>query len=153
MKKLLGSAIALAFTLGMPLAALADSYDNFMRKQVTEFENPNNGKCKEKNINGVEDGRKMSYQLCIYKNQPVFLRTVDGGEATGISIFKGGKLVQLSGGGGTAGAGFRNGKPVVEWNSGVFGERRVNWKLNAEEKSWYLEGAAKEQRILRKFGY
>jgi hypothetical protein len=154
MQKLLISSIALAFTLAMPLSALADSYDDFMRKGSAEFENPNNGKCKEKNINGgTEGGYKISYQLCIYKNQPVFLRTVAGGEATGISTFKGGKLVELSGGGGTGGVGFRNGQPVVEWNSGATGERRVNWKLTAEEKSGYLEVAAKEKRILRKFGY
>jgi hypothetical protein len=53
---------------------------------------------------------------------------------------------------GTGGVGFRNGKPVVEWNSGEFSKRRVNWKLNAEEKSKYLEIAAKERLILLRFG-
>jgi hypothetical protein len=61
MQKLLISSIALAFTLAMPLSALADSYDDFMRKGSAEFENPNNGKCKEKNINGGTDEEKSGY--------------------------------------------------------------------------------------------
>jgi hypothetical protein len=154
MQKLLGSAIALAFTLGIPLAALADSYDSFMKSQVAEFRSPNTEKCKEKNLDGgVESGVKISYQLCIYKGQPVFLRTVADETPIGVSSFKGGKLVELSLSEGTGGVGFRNGQPVVEWNSGEFSKRRVNWKLTAEEKYKFLEVAAKEKRILRKFGY
>jgi hypothetical protein len=69
-----------------------------------------------------------------------------------VSEYKGGKLVQLSLWEGTGGVGFRMGKPVVEWNSGEFGKRQVNWKLTAQEQSNYLAIAAKERRILYKFG-
>ena len=149
MQKLLISSIALAFTLGVPLAALADSYDNFMRKQVAEFENPNSEKCKEKSMKAAENGNEMTYDLCIYKGKPVFLRTSRDGDPMGVSTFKGGKVVQLlwAEQGST---GFRNGQPVVEWNPG---ERRVNWKLTTEQKSNFLKMAAQENRILRKFGF
>jgi hypothetical protein len=154
MQKILVSSIALAFSLGMPLAALADSYDNFMRKQVAEFENSNSDKCKERKMEGgVESGSKITYYLCVYKNKPVFLRTVADDTPIGVSSFNGGKLVQLSFAEATGGVGFRNGQPVVEWNSGEFSKRRVNWTLNAEEKARFLKEAAKETRILRKFGY
>jgi hypothetical protein len=154
MQKLLGSSIALAFTLGMPLTVLADSYDSFIKDRVAEFRNPNTDKCKEKKIEGgVESGARIAYYLCIYKNKPVFLRTVADETPIGVSTFKGGKLVELSLSEGTGGVGFRNGQPVVEWNSGEFSKRRVNWKLTAEEKSKFIEIAAKEKRILHKFGY
>jgi hypothetical protein len=154
MQKLLISSIAIAVTLGMPLAALADSYDNFMRKQVAEFQNSNNDKCKERKIEGgVESGSKITYYLCVYKNKPVFLRTVADDTPISVSTFKGGKLVELSLWEGTGGVGFRNGEPVVEWNVGEFSKRGVNWTLNAEEKSKFQEMAAKEKRILRKFGF
>jgi hypothetical protein len=81
------------------------------------------------------------------------LRTVADETPIGVSTFKGGKLVELSLSEGTGGVGFRNGQPVVEWNSGEFSKRRVNWKLTAEEKSKFIEIAAKEKRILHKFGY
>ena len=154
MQKLLISSIALAFTLGVPLAALADSYDNFMRKQVAEFEMPNSEKCKEKSMKGgMESGSKITYDLCIYKGKPIFLRTSDDGTPISVTTFKGGRVVQLSFAEATGGVGFRNGQPVVEWNSGEFSKRRVNWKLNSEEKAQFLADAAKETRILRKFGF
>ncbi len=153
MRKILVSSIALAFSLGMPLAALADSYDNFIRKQVVEFQNPNSEKCTRKEIKGIENGNKMIYSLCIYKGKPVFLTTIADETPIGVSVFKGGKLVQLSFAEATGGVGFRNGQPVVEWNSGEFSKRRVNWNLNAEERAKFLKEAAKETRILRKFGY
>jgi hypothetical protein len=153
MQKILATSIALAFTLAMPLAALADSYDNFMRKQVAEFQNDTE-KCKEKKLEGgIESGVKITYHLCTYKGKPIFLRTSADDSPIGVSIFKGGKLVQLSLWEGTGGVGFRNGDPVVEWNSGEFSKRRVNWKLNSEEKAKFLADAAKEKRILHKFGF
>jgi hypothetical protein len=149
MQKLLISSIAIAFTLGMPLAALANSYDNFMRKQVAEFENPNSKKCKEKSMKVAENGNEMTYDLCIYKGKPVFLRTSRDGDPMSLGTFKGGKLVQLlwAEQGST---GFRNGQPMVEWNSG---EKRLNWKLTAEQKSNFLKMATQENLILRKFGF
>ncbi len=153
MQKLLVSSIALAFTLGMPLAALADSYDNFMRKQVAEFQNPNSEKCKRKEMKAIENGIKMIYSLCIYQGKPVFLTTIADETPIGVSVFKGGKVVQISLWEGTGGVGFRNGAPVVEWNAGEFSKRGVNWNLNAEEKSKFLAGAARDTRILRKFGF
>jgi hypothetical protein len=138
----------------MPLTALVDTYDNFMKNQVAEFRNSNTEKCQEKKLEGGnESGAKITYYLCIYKGQPVFLRTVADETPIGVSSFKRGKLVELSLSEGTGGLGFRNGQPVVEWNSGEFSKRRVNWKLTAEEKSKFLEMAAKEKRIMRKFGY
>jgi hypothetical protein len=154
MRKILVSSIALSFSLGMPLAALADSYDNFIRKQVAEFSNSNDDKCKERKMEGgVESGSKITYYLCVYKNKPVYLRTVADDAPIGVSsFFNGGKLVQLSFAEAMGGVGFRNGQPVVEWNS-EFSKRRVNWNLNAEKKARFLKEAAKETRILRKFGY
>lgn len=154
MRNLLVSSIALAFSWGMPLAALADSYDNFISKQVAEFQNSNSDKCKERKMEGgVESGSKITYYLCIYKNKPVSLRTVADDITLGITTFKGGKVVQLLFAEATGGVGFRNNEPVVEWNSGEFSERRVNWRLNSEKKASLRKEAAKETRILRKFGY
>jgi hypothetical protein len=154
MQKILTTSIVLAFTLVMPLAALADSYDDFVRKKESaEFENPNGEKCKRKEIKAIENGNKMTYSLCIYKGKPVFLTTLVDDTPISVSIFKGGKVVQLSLWEGTGGVGFRNGQPVVEWNSGEFSKRRVNWKLNSEEKAKFLADAAKETRILRKFSF
>jgi hypothetical protein len=153
MQKILATSIALGISLGLPLAALADSYENFMRKQVAEFQNPNGEKCKRKEMKGIENGNKMIYSLCIYKGKPVFLTTIADDTPISVSIFKGGKVVQLSLWEGTGGVGFRNGEPVVEWNAGEFSKRGVNWSLNAEEKSRFLAGAAKDNQILRKFGF
>ena len=151
---MLATSIALVVSLGLPLAALADSYDNFISKQIGEFNNLNWEKCKNKIIKGgIESGSQITYNICIYKNKPVFLRTSADGTPINISTFKGGKLVELSLAEGTSGVGFRNGVPVVRWNSGEFGgQRGINWNLNAEEKSMYLKAAAEENRILRKFG-
>ena len=144
----------MGISLLLPLAALADSYDNFMRKQVAEFQNPNNEKCKEKRIKGgIVSGAQITYDLCIYKNKPVFLRTSADDTPISVSTFKAGKVVELSLWEGTGGVGFRNGVPVVEWNAGEFGKRRVNWNLNAEEKSRYLKGAETDNRILSKFRF
>jgi hypothetical protein len=152
MRKLLVSSIAIAVTLGMPLAALADSFDNFIRKQIAEFQNPNGEKCKEKSMKGgMESGSEITYEICVYKGKPVRLRTSADGTPMSASIFKGGKVVQIMWEAG--GVGFRNGEPVVEWNGGESGKRGVNWSLNAEEKSTFLKMAAKEKQVLRKFGF
>ncbi len=137
----------------MPLSALADSYDNFIKTELAEFNRVGSEKCKEKRISVKESGAKISYDLCIFNGSPVFLRTSADDIPNGVSIFKKGKLVQLSLWEGTGGVGFRNGQPVVEWNSGEFSSRRVNWKLTAKEKSKFIEIAAKEKQILRKFGF
>jgi hypothetical protein len=100
----------------------------------------------------LEGGNKIVYELCILQGQPIFLRASNDGTPLSVSEYNRGKLVQLSLWEGTGGVGFRNGKPVVEWNSGEFGKRQVNWKLTAKEKSNYLEIAAKERRILLEFG-
>lgn len=152
MQKILATSFALGISLGLPLAAFADSYKTFMKTQVAEFEHSNSGKCKEKTMEGVESGSKMTYELCIYRGSPVYLRTSSDGTPMSVSSFKKGKLVQIMWA--EAGSvGFRNGQPVVEWNPGESGERRVNWKLNAEEKSNYRKMAGKNIRILRKFGF
>jgi hypothetical protein len=152
MQKLLASTIAISLTLGIPCTALADTYDDFMKNQVAEFESRGSNKCKEQTRTVMEGNNKVTYDLCILQGKPIFLRASNDGTPFSVSNYRNGKLVQLSLWEGTGGVGFRNGKPVVEWNSGEFSKRRVNWKLNAEEKSKYLEIAAKERRILLKFG-
>jgi hypothetical protein len=137
----------------MPLSALADSYDKFLKTQSAEFQSVGSEKCKEKKISVKESGTEISYDLCILNGSPVFLRTSADDMPIGVSVFKKGKLVQLSLWEGTGGVGFRNGQPVVEWNSGEFSSRRVNWQLTAAEKSKFRELAAKENQILRKFGF
>jgi hypothetical protein len=132
----------------MPLSALADSYDKFLKTQSAEFQSVGSEKCKEKKISVKESGTEISYDLCILNGSPVFLRTSADDMPIGVSVFKKGKLVQLSLWEGTGGVGFRNGQPVVEWNSGEFSSRRVNWQLTK-----FRELAAKENQILRKFGF
>ena len=152
MQKLLASTIAISVTLGIPLIALADTYDDFMKTQINEFESVGSDKCKEQTREVIENGYKIRYDLCLLQGKPIFLRASNEDTPFSVSNYKNGKLVQLSMWEGTGGVGFRNGKPVVEWNSGEFSKRRVNWKLTATEKSKYLEIAAKEKRILLKFG-
>lgn len=152
MQKLLASTIAISLTLGLTGTALADTYDDFMKNQFAEFESRSSDRCKEKTKIVMEGNNKVTYDLCILQGKPIFLRASNDGTPFSVSSYKNGKLVQLSMWEGTGGVGFRNGKPVVEWNSGEFSQRRVNWKLNAEERSKYLSIAAKERLILRKFG-
>jgi hypothetical protein len=146
-------AIAFGFTLATPLATRADNYDNFIKTQAAEFEGLSVENCQEKKLEATEGGAKISYDLCVVKNSPIYLRTSAEGTPIGVSSFKKGKLVQLSLWEGTGGVGFRNEKPVVEWNSGEFSTRKVNWKLTAAEKAKFSEQAAKEKKILRKFGF
>jgi hypothetical protein len=157
MWKIFAASIALGFTMGFtlatPLVTLADNYDNFIKTQAAEFEGGDSEECKEKKLEATEGGAKITYELCISQNSPVYLRTSAEGTPIGVSSFKKGKLVQLSLWEGTGGVGFRNEKPVVEWNSGEFSKRKVNWKLTAEEKAKFSDLAAKEKKILRKFGF
>jgi hypothetical protein len=152
LQKLLGSTIIITLTLGIPLVALADAYNDFMKTQISEFESVGADKCKEQTREVMEDKNKITYNLCLLQGKPIFLRASNDGIPFSVSNYKNGKLVQLSMWEGTGGVGFRNGKPVVEWNSGEFSKRRVNWKLTTEDKSKYLEIAAKERSILLKFG-
>ncbi len=153
MWKQLAASTALGLVLATPLAALADNYDKFIKTQSAEFEGVGQENCKEKTLQITEGETKLIYDLCIFNNSPVFLRTRTEDMTIGVSTFKKGKLVQLSLWEGTGGVGFRNEKPVVEWNSGEFITRRVNWKLTAAEKAKFSEIAAKEKKILRKFGF
>lgn len=153
MWKILAASIALGFTLVTPLAALADSYDNFIKTQAAEFERKTPENCQEKKLEATEGGAKLTYELCVVNSSPVYLRTSAEGTPIGISSFKKGQLVQISLWEGTGGVGFRNEKPVVEWNSGEFSPRKVNWKLTAKEKVKFSELATKEKKILRKFGF
>jgi hypothetical protein len=152
MQKLLASTIAISILLGIPLIALADTYDDFIKTQVNEFESVGSDQCKEQTREVMEGNNQITYNLCLLQGQPIFLRASNDGTPFSVSNYKKGKLVQLSIWEGTGGVGFRNGKPVVEWNSGEFSKRMVNWKLTAEEKSKYIKIAAKERRILLKFG-
>jgi hypothetical protein len=152
MQKLLPLTIAISVTLGIPLIALADTYDDFMKTQVNEFESVGSDKCKEQTREVMENGYKIRYDLCLLQGKPIFLRASNEDIPFSVSNYRNGKLVQLSLWEGTGGVGFRNGKPVVEWNSGEFSKRGINWKLTAEEKSKYMKIATQERRILLKFG-
>jgi hypothetical protein len=153
MWKKIAASIAVSFTLATPLATLADSYDKFIKTQLAEFESPAPEDCKEKKLEAVEDGNTIIYELCVVNNSPVYLRTRNEDIPLGVSSFKKGKIVQISLWEGTGGVGFRNEKPVVEWNAGEFSTRKVNWKLSSAEKTRFSEMAAKEKQILRKFGF
>jgi hypothetical protein len=146
------SIVTTIIALAAPSIALADTYDDFIKNQLAEFQSVGDDKCQEQTREAIEGGNKITYQLCILQGKPIFLRASNDGIPFSVSNYKKGKLVQLSMWEGTGGVGFRDGKPVVEWNSGEFSKRRVNWKLNAQEKAKYLEIAAKEKRILLKFG-
>jgi hypothetical protein len=152
MRQLLAATITISLTVGLPLVALADAYDDFVKTQVAEFQSLGSDKCKEQSKDVMEGNNKITYDLCLLKGKPIFLRASNDGTPFSVSSYKQGRLVQLSLWEGTGGVGFRNGQPVVEWNSGEFSQRRVNWKLTTTEKSKYLEIAAKERRILLKFG-
>jgi hypothetical protein len=151
MYKSLAAAIA-AIAVGIPISATADTYDNFIKTQLAQFKSVGSDRCRMQTSEVIEDGNKIVYELCILQGQPIFLRASNDGTPSSVSEYKGGKLVQLSLWEGTGGVGFRNGQPVVEWNSGEFGKRQVNWQLTAPAKANYLDIAAKERRILQKFG-
>jgi hypothetical protein len=150
MWKTLAATIAVGCTLTTPLATLANSYDKFIKTQAAEFKNNRPVNCKEKTLTAEsENGAQLTYELCVVNNSPVSLRTSNDGAPVLFSSFKKGKLVQINWVE-AASVGFRNEKPVVEWN---IGERKVNWKLNAAEQAQYSEAAAEEKKILRKFGF
>jgi hypothetical protein len=144
--------IVYALILGLPKIVLADTYDDFIKTKLIEFQNVGGGRCKVKTKTAIESGNKIVYDLCIFQGKPVFLRSSNDGIPFSVSEYNKGKLVQISLWEGTGGVGFRNEQPVVEWNSGEFSKRQVNWKLTPAEKSKYLADAAKEKRILLKFG-
>jgi hypothetical protein len=151
MHKSLAVVIA-TIAIGIPLSANADTYDDFIKTQLAQFKSVGSDRCKMQTREVMEEGNKIVYELCVLQGQPVFLRASNDGTPLSVSEYNRGKLVQLSLWEGTGGVGFRNGKPVVEWNSGEFGKRQVKWKLTAQEQSNYLAIAAKERRILLKFG-
>ncbi len=146
------AAIIFTIALGMPLVATADTYDDFIKTQLAQFSNVGSDRCKMKTRTEIEDGNKIVYELCILQGKPIFLRMSNDGTPLSVSKYRRGKLVQFSLWEGTGGVGFRNEQPVVEWNSGEFDKRQVNWQLTASAKANYLDIAAKERRILRKFG-
>jgi hypothetical protein len=152
MQKLSAITLAVGMGLAIPIVALADTYDEFIKTQLIEFKSVGSDKCKEQKREAIEDGNNITYELCILQGKPIFLRTSNDGTPLSVSEYKQGQLVQLSMWEGTGGVGFRKGQPVVEWNSGEFSQRKVNWQLTAKEKSKYLAIAAKEKRILIKFG-
>jgi hypothetical protein len=152
MQQSLVTTLAISLLLATPIASFADTYDDFMKNRLVEFQSVGSDKCKERKKDIMEDGNKITYELCILKGKPIFLRASNDGTPFSVSTYRQGKLVQLSMWEGTGGVGFRNGQPVVEWNSGEFSQRKVNWQLTAAEKSKYLAIAATERRILLKFG-
>jgi hypothetical protein len=152
MSKLTKLTIAIVLTLCSPRIAIADTYSDFIKTQLAEFQNVGGDRCKVRSKEVMEGGNKIVYDLCIFQGKAVFLRGSNEGTPFSVSEYNKGKLVQISLWEGTGGVGFRNGQPVVEWSSGEFSKRRVNWKLTPAEKSKYLADAAKENSILLKFG-
>lgn len=151
MHKILLSIALISLSIGTPIIALADAYDDFMKTQMAEFRNADEDKCKNKKIEITEGGKKITYELCLFRGQPIVLTTkFEGGVS--ISHYKRGKLVYLPLSEFGDGVGFRNGQPVVEWYSGETTKRRVNWKITAKDRAYYLTSAAEERRILLKFG-
>jgi hypothetical protein len=152
MQKLLALTISISFITATTFGAKADTYNRFVKTQIKEFQEDNSDNCKEQTREVMEGNNKIIYALCLFKGKPIFLRASNDGIPFSVSSYKNGKLVQISTWEGTGGVGFRNGKPVVEWNSGEFSKQIVNWRLTNQEKSKYMEIAAKERRILLKFG-
>ncbi len=142
--------LVINFSLGMPIIALADTYDKFMKTQVAEFQSVGDELCKVQKREVIKDSQKITYELCILRGKPIFLYVYTDGAALDISNYRNGKLVQMALSEFGDGVGFRNGQPVVEWRSGEYGNRGVNWKITAKDKAIYLESAAKQRRILLK---
>jgi hypothetical protein len=154
MQKILAVAIAISLNMDVQMAALADTYDDFMKTQIAEFQ-PNPGdafKCKHKKIEQIGTDLKRTYDLCVFKGKPVTLEIYTDGAALDSIAYRNGKLVQMALSEFGDGVGFRNGQPVVEWHSGEYGKRGINWNITATEKASYLDSADRQRRILRKFG-
>jgi hypothetical protein len=154
MQKILAVAIAISLSMDVQMATFADTYDDFMKTQITEFRN-NRGeefKCKQRKITEIADNHKMVYELCVLGGKPIELNVYMDGTLTSISNYRKGKLVQIALSEFGDGVGFRNGQPVAEWHYGEYGKRGVNWKIAAKDKAYYLKSAAENKRILLKFG-
>jgi hypothetical protein len=144
--------MAVIINLGISLPVLADAYDEFMKAQIKEFQPVGEDKCKKKIIQVVKTNTKITYELCSLDGKPIGLTTSYDGSLGDISSYKQGKILQIGLSEFGDGVGFRNGMPVVEWHSGEYGNRGINWNLTPRQKSNYLNIAAKERRILCKFG-
>jgi hypothetical protein len=154
MQKILAVAIAIGLSLDIQMTTLADTYDDFMKTQVAEFQS-NRGeefKCKERKIEAIADNHKITYKLCLLGGKPIELNVYMDGTLTSISSYRKGKLVHIALSEFGDGVGFRNGQPVVEWHYGEYGTRGVNWKIAAKDRAVYLQNAAEDERILIKFG-
>jgi hypothetical protein len=152
MHKILLSIALISFSIGTPIIALADAYDDFMKTQMAEFRNADEDKCKNKKIEITEGDRKIAYELCLFRGQPIVLRIRFDGVQADIRHYKRGKLVYVALSEFGDGVGFRNNWPVVEWYSGETTKRRVNWKITAKDRANYLTYVEEDRRILLKFG-
>jgi hypothetical protein len=150
-KSIVWMAVAI-INLGISLPVLADAYDKFMKTQINEFQTVGEDKCKKKIIQVIKVNTKITHELCILEGKPIVLTTSYDGTLGDISSYKNGKLLHIELSEFGDGVGFRNGLPVVEWHSGEYGNRGINWNLTPKQKSNYLTIAAEERRILRKFG-
>ncbi|WP_310488336.1 hypothetical protein [Chamaesiphon sp. VAR_69_metabat_338] len=154
MQKILAVAIAISLSTDIQMAALADTYDDFMKTQIAEFQS-NRGeefKCKQRKIEAIVNNQKVAYKLCLLGGKPIELNVYLDDTLTSSSSYRKGKLVHLALSEFGDGVGFRNGQPMVEWHYGEYGKRGVNWKIAAKDKAIYLQNAAEDKRILLKFG-
>lgn len=152
MRKLFGSTLIISLIASIPAVALADAYDRFMKTQMVEFQAANEDKCKKKTIETMQGEFKMTYELCIYRERPIYLVTKSDDVTIDVSYYRNGRLVRMILSEFGDGVGFRNGQPVVEWHYGESGKRGVNWNITPTDKAKYLDGAANQRRILLKFG-
>ncbi|TAE57817.1 MAG: hypothetical protein EAZ87_15545 [Nostocales cyanobacterium] len=141
----------MSVVLSFPLVANADqAFQQFMKNQVAEF----NGdkapeKCKEKQLEIVESGNKILYQLCAIKNKPIYLRGSIDGTPISFYEFKNSKIVQSTGIDGGVSVGYRNEKPVVIWD---FFNETIYFKIDEETKKIQQQDLIKIKKILQRFG-
>jgi hypothetical protein len=152
MQRIFVSTIIMSLGLGIPMIAVADTYDDFMKTKIAEFQsNPGDeSKCKHKKIETIAGDFKKIYDLCILRGKPVTFHIYTDGTSLDISDYRNGKLVHIALSEFGDGVGFRNGQPVVEWHYSEYGQRGVNWQITAQAKASHLASAAEQRRVLLK---
>jgi hypothetical protein len=152
MQRILSSIISISLGISIPIIASADTYDDFMKTKIAEFQSTPSDirKCKHKKIATSTGDFTKIYDLCLLQGKPVTLYVYTDGAALDISDYRNGKLVQIALSEFGDGVGFHNGQPVVEWHAGEYGRRGVNWKITAQDQASYLASAAEQRKTLLK---
>jgi hypothetical protein len=153
MFKLLATIALVNLSVSIPTMVHADTYDDFMETKIAEFRsNPSDSsKCKHHKVTTEFKGDiKRIYDLCVLRGKPISFYISTDGTALDSTVYRNGKIAQMALSEFGDGVGFRNGQPVVEWRTGTFGKRGINWKITAQNKAEYLANAAEERRLLLK---